>query len=61
MVYKMENDQKEEVQTLTRRELVHKLASELIAFGDDGVIIELAAELGYEVEKKNHHYWTIYE
>ena len=57
----MSKTEKQEAQTLTRRELVHKLASELIAFGDDGVIIELAAELGYEVEKRNHHHWTIYE
>ena len=57
----MNTTEKQEVQTLTRRELVYKLASELIAFGDDGVIMELAAELGYEVEKRNHHHWTIYE
>lgn len=52
---------KQESQTLTRGELVKKLANELIDFGSDGVIMELAAELGYEVEKRNHQHWTIYE
>ena len=57
----MDKTEKQEVQTLTRGELVRKLAHDLIDFGDDGVIMELAAELGYEVEKRNHQHWTIYE
>ena len=57
----MSKQEKQEVQTLTRGELMRKLSEELWAFGDDGIIIELAAELGYEVEKRNHQHWTIYE
>ena len=57
----MSKTEKQESQTLTRGELVKKLANELIDFGSDGVIMELAAELGYEVEKRNHQHWTIYE
>ena len=57
----MSKTEKQESQTLTRGELVKKLAKELIDFGSDGVIMELAAELGYEVEQRNHHHWTIYE
>ena len=57
----MNKTERQESQTLTRGELVRKLAQDLIDFGDDGVIMELAAELGYEVENRNHHHWTIYE
>ena len=57
----MRKQENQEVQTLTRGELVRKLAHDLIDFGDDGVIMELAAELGYKVEKRNHQHWTIYE
>ena len=51
----------EQVKSLTRGKLVLELARHLIDFGDDGVIIELARELGYEVEKKNHQDWIIHE
>ncbi len=49
----------EQVKSLTRGELVRKLANDVIDFGDDGVIIDLARELGYNAKKINHHDWTL--
>jgi len=57
----MRKQENQEVQTLTRGELVRKLAHDLIDFGDDGVIMEIAEVLGYKVKKRNHQHWTIYE
>jgi len=57
----MSKTEKQEVQTLTRGELVRKLAHDLIDFGDDGVIMEIAEALGYKVKKRNYQHWTIYE
>ena len=57
----MSKQENQEVQTLTRGELVRKLAHDLIDFGDDGVIMEIAEVLGYKVKKRNHQHWTIYE
>ena len=51
----------EQVKSLTRGELVKKLANHVIDFGDDGLIIDLARELGYKAEKINHQDWIIHE
>ena len=49
----------EQVKSLTRGKLVLELARHLIDFGDDGVIIDLARELGYNAKKINHQDWTL--
>ena len=49
----------EQVKLLTRGELVKKLANKVIDFGDDGLIIDLARELGYNAKKINHWDWTL--
>ena len=54
------NGEKQEVQTLTRGELLRKLSEELWAFGDDGVLIEIAEQLGYTIKKQHHGLWTLY-
>ena len=57
----MDKTEKQEVQTLTRGELMRKLSEELWAFGDDGIIIEIAEQLGYTIKKRHHGLWTLYE
>ena len=57
----MSKAEKQEVQTLTRGELMRELSEGLWAFGDDGIIIEIAEQLGYTIKKQHHGLWTLYE
>ena len=52
----------EQQEQLTRSKLVLKLARDIIDFGDDGLIIDLAKELGYKAERQwteGRNDWTI--
>jgi len=57
----MSKTEKQEAQTLTRGELMRKLSEELWAFGDDGIIIEIAEQLGYTIKKRHYGLWDLYE
>ena len=57
----MSKTEKKEIQTLTRDELVNKLSEQLIYPWNGGVVMKLAKELGYEVEMKHYHLWTLSE